>query len=138
MKKLDIKSILIIFFLLTTLFFGYRWFFGRNSASEERVKQLDAQFKELEKQKAENEKQILFWRKRFDSLQVDEERLKLELEKLTEKTRVAELEAEKSKGKLDKLRKEIMETRKKIEDFKKSPPVKTEEELLQSLKNKTK
>jgi hypothetical protein len=41
MKTLDIKSILVLFFLVISLFFGYKWLYGGNSESRKRVKELD-------------------------------------------------------------------------------------------------
>lgn len=138
MKTLDIKSILILFFLVISLFFGYKWFYGGNAESKKRIKELEKEYRDLEKQKKENEKSILFWKNRFDSLQVEGNRLQEELELLEKKTQEAEANAEKSKSTLDRLRKELAETREKIDSIKKDPPVKSEEDLLQSLKNKTK
>jgi chromosome segregation ATPase len=138
MKTLDVKSILVLFFLAISLFFGYKWLYGGNPESRKRVKELEKEFKELEKQKEENAKSILFWKNRFDSLQTEGNRLQEELKLLEKTTQEAEAAAEKSKSSLEKLRKELAETRKKIDRIKKDPPVKSEEALLQSLKNKTK
>lgn len=138
MKTLDIKSILVLFFLVISLFFGYKWLYGGNSESRKRVKELEKEFNELEKQKEENAKSILVWKNRFDSLQTEGNRLHEELKLLEKTTQEAEAAAEKSKSSLEKLRKELAETRKKIDKIKKDPPVKGEDALLQSLKNKTK
>jgi chromosome segregation ATPase len=134
MKKLDINSILIIFLLATSLFFGYKWYFERSSESKKRVKELEEKFREIQKQKAENLKEILFWRERFDSLRVEDSVLVGKIAQLEEKRKQAEIDANRSKANLQRLREELEKTRKKIEAFKKNPPNRSGDLLLQSLK----
>ena len=43
--KIDIKTILILVFILTTLIFGYKWFFTDNKAAKEKIKELEAEYK---------------------------------------------------------------------------------------------
>jgi F0F1-type ATP synthase membrane subunit b/b' len=50
----------------------------------------------------------------------------------------AEKEAKNSNAKFSKIKKELSETREKIEEYKKNPPNRTGESLLESIKNKTK
>jgi peptidoglycan hydrolase CwlO-like protein len=135
--KFDIKSILILVLLLTTLIFGYKWFFGSDSASAERIKQLEQEYKELEKKKKENEVQINALKASFDTLKLKDDSLKVELNRLEGETKHAEIVAAQSKNRLSKLQAELAETRHKIEEFKKSPPNREGDNLLQSLKNKT-
>ena len=135
--KLDLKSILILVLLLTTLIFGYKWFYSNDSASKERVKQLELEFKELEKKKLANNLEIDSLKNAFNLLKLEDARLKEELVKLENEARLAEITAAQSKEKLAKLRAELAETRRKIEEFKKNPPNRTGDVLIQSLKNKT-
>lgn len=135
--KLDLKSILILLLLATTLIFGYKWFFSSDSASKERVKQLELEFKELEKKKMENELKLNALKASFDILKSKDDSLKLEVSRLEKETVAAEISAAASKARFANLQAELAKTRRKIEEFKKNPPIKTEDELLQSLKNKT-
>ncbi len=135
--KLDVKSILILVLLAVSLFFGYKWFFGGNSEYKEKVKQLEKEFQELENQKKKVDLEISSWRAKFDSLSVEDNRLKQENIRLESQTRKAELEANKSKANLDRIKGDMKETQNKIEDFKKNPPNRTGDALLESLKNKT-
>jgi Tfp pilus assembly protein PilO len=136
--KLDLKSIFIIILLATTILFGYKWFFSGNKESKEIVKQLEKEFKELEKQKKSVDIDILQWRAKSDSLKTIDAKLKSELAKQEALTKAAEKEAKKSKDNLDKMRKDLEETRKNIEQIKNNPPNRTGDALLESLKNKTK
>jgi hypothetical protein len=136
--KLDIKSILILVLLGLTLLFGFKWFFSGDKASKERVKQLEQEFKQLESQKKLVDLEIATWIAKSDSLKKIDVKLQAELAKQEAETKKAEIDANKSKANLDKLRKEMEETQHKIDEFKKNPPNRTGDALLESLKNKTK
>lgn len=136
--KLDIKSILILILLGLTLLFGFKWFWSGDKASKERVKQLEAQFKELEAQKKAVDLEIITWRAKSDSLRQLDIKLQSEITKQELLTKKAELEANKSKANLDKMRQDLAETQHKIEEIKNNPPNRTGDALLESLKNKTK
>ena len=135
--KLDLKSILILVLLLTTLIFGYKWFYSNGSASKERIKQLELEFKELEKKKLANILEIDSLKNVFNLLKLEDARLKEELIKLENEARLAEITAAQSKQRFAELQAQLAETRRKIEEFKKNPPNRTGDALLQSLKNKT-
>jgi chromosome segregation ATPase len=134
--KLDIKSILILVLLGLTILFGFKWFLSGDSASKERVKQLELQFDSLQKQKAAVDIEINSWKAKSDSLKQLDIKLQSELVKQEAQTKKAEIEANKSKANLDKLRHDMAETKSKINDFKNHPPNRTGDSLLQSLKNK--
>lgn len=136
--KLDFKSIIILVLLGFVLFFGYSWLFTDNSGYKEKVKQLEKEYKELETKKKLVDKEIDQLKVKFDSLDVIDKKLQTEVVKLESEIRRAESEANKSKNKFLELQGELAENRKKIEDFKKNPPTKTGDALLESLKNKTK
>jgi|688.fasta_scaffold04263_21 septal ring factor EnvC (AmiA/AmiB activator) len=138
MNKDKIYLILISVLLLTSLIFGYKWFYSGNSASKERVKQLEAEFKELEKKKKESDTRIKYWETQFAALQAKSDSLNAEIDALEKQAKDAEVEAKKSKAKFEALSKQLAETRHKIEEFKKNPPNRTGDLLLESIKNKTK
>ncbi len=134
----DIKTILIIIFLVGSLFFGYQWYFQGNDGSKERVKELEKKFQQLEEQKKVVDIEITKWQKEFDSLKIKDEEKAKQLIKLSQDTRNAEAKANKSKAELDKLRLHLLEIQKKIEEFKKHPSNRQGDALLESIKNETK
>jgi chromosome segregation ATPase len=136
--KLDIKSIVIIVLLGFCLFFGYSWLFTDNSGYKEKVKQLEKEYRELEKKKRGVDIDIKLIREKYDSLDIIDKKLKSDIIKLESEIKKAETEASKSKTKFLELKRELSDTRQKIEDFKKNPPNRTGDALLESLKNKTK
>ena len=137
-SQLDIKSILILILLGLTLLFGFKWFFSGDKVSKERVKQLEQQFKDLENQKKFVDLEINSWRAKSDSLRQLDVKLQAELTRQEAQTKKAEIESNKSKANLDKLKHDLEETQHKIDEFKKNPPNRTGDALLESLKNKAK
>jgi chromosome segregation ATPase len=136
--KLDIKIILILVLLLFTLFFGYKWYFTDNSDYKGKINELKQQYQLLEEEKKENSLIIERYKVELDSIMEQDSLnlvriLYLELEVVE-----SEKKAEISKNKFHKLKKELEKTQKEIEEFKKSPPNRTGDDLLESIKNKTK
>lgn len=136
--KLDIKSILILILLLSTLIFGYKWFFTGDPASKERVKQLEIQNKELDQQNKLSDIKIGKLQNSFDSSVSVGIKLNKDVIQLEEKANKAEIEANITKFNLANIRKELNDTRKNIENLRNTQNTKTEGDLLQSIKNKTK
>ena len=135
--KLEIKNIIILVLLGFVLFFGYSWLFSDNSGYKEKVKQLEKEYGELENEKKMTDKEIKKLKLKYDSLDVLDKTIKKDLVRLENELKNAESKAKISKSQLLKLQSEISENRKKIADFKKNPPTKTDEALLESIKNKT-
>lgn len=136
--KLDFKSILIIILLSLTIFFGFKWYFQWNNGSKDKINQLEQKVEQLEKEKKIVDKEILLWKNRFDSIDVVNKKLEYNLYLQSEKTRLAELNANRTIQSLNKIRILMEESRKKIEDLKNNPPNRTGDFLLESIKNKTK
>ena len=113
------------------------WFLGSDSGSKERIHQLENNIAALEKKKQISEKNIAYWIKRFSNLQERQDSITLVIGRLEKEAITAETNANISKNKLETLKKELASTRKKIEDFKKNPPNRTGNSLLESIKNKT-
>lgn len=136
---LDIKTILILLFLTLTLIFGYKWYFsGSNTESKKRVKELEKEVIKLEEQKKVVDISIKKWEDRFDNLDkkdksIREDQLKIERELIK-----YIYSNNKDKEELELLKKRMVETLKKIEQFKKSPPDRTGLDLINSIKNNTK
>jgi peptidoglycan hydrolase CwlO-like protein len=136
--KLDIKSILILVLLGFSLFFGYSWYFRSDIGYKEKLKQLEIRNKVIEHQK-DSIKEILVKKEiEFIKLKKSESILELEIESLKIDILNAKRNANKSKAELDKIMKSLAETRRKIEDLKKNPPNRTGNDLINSIKIKTK
>lgn len=136
--KFDIKNTIILILLIVAIFFGYKWFIESDSGSKERVKQLEKEFAEMESKKKLTDLEINKWKSKFDTLQKEGDILKQENAKLEADVKKAETDAIKSKSNLDKIRREMIETKNKIEKLKRNPIKRTGDDLLQSIKNKTK
>ena len=136
--NLDIKSILILVLLGFTLIFGYKWYFSGDDASEEKLNQLQEQYDEIEKEKQESNKRLNDNAIIIDSLMVADSLNTERIALLEFNVGEAEDKAEESAGKLSEMQKQLADTRKKIEELKKNPPNRTGDDLLNSIKNKTK
>lgn len=136
MTKDKLYFIIIGVLLIFTLFFGYKWYFAGDSASAERIKTLEEEFKILEEKKKQSEQRELALRKGFDSLQVKNDSIEEQIVLLIKEAEVAERVADSSNENLKKMMEELKATRKKIEELKANPPFKKEEDLLESIKNK--
>jgi chromosome segregation ATPase len=134
--KLDLKSILIIILLLVSIVFASMWFFSGSDASKERIKQLETEFKKLETEKAATDSKIADWKSKYEDADRKDKQLELEVSRLKSDVKVAENKAKKSKQDLDKLQSGISENRREIENFKKNPPILSDDELLESLTKK--
>jgi chromosome segregation ATPase len=136
--KIDIKSILILILLGFTLIFGYKWYFSGNDGIEEKLNQLQVEYDEIENEKEESNKRLYDKSLFIDSLLVVDSLNNEKLSILEFNINEAEKEASVSNDKLNKLKKELSETRKKINEFKENPPNRVGDDLLNSIKNKTK
>lgn len=136
--KLDIKSILILVLLGFTLIFGYKWYFSGDDTSEEKLNQLQEQYDEIEKEKQESNKRLNDNSIIIDSLMLADSLNTERIALLEFNVREAEDKAEESAGKLSEMQKQLAATRKKIKELKKNPPNRTGDDLLNSIKNKTK
>jgi hypothetical protein len=134
--KIDLKSALILILLFSTLFFFFKWYSSDNSEYKKQIDLLKQENKKIIKMRdsindviSELQERNLALEQR--ALLIIEENMKLNRELQYEKNK-----ANKSKEELLKLLKEIAETKKKIEELKKNPPNRKEDELLNSLKKK--
>jgi chromosome segregation ATPase len=97
---------------------------SQNSALEENRKRLSLEFAKLKKELAELEEReaVLVQKILLQAAEIEE----------------AKMQADKSQSSLNKLQQELNKTRKKIEELEKSPANRDGDELLNSLKIKTK
>lgn len=136
--KLDIKSILILILLGFTLIFGYKWYFSGDGEIEEKLNQLQEQYDAIELEKQKSNKRLEDNALVIDSLMLADSLNNEKIALLEFNVREAEDEANESAGKLSKMKKELADTRRKIKELKENPPNRTGDDLLNSIKNKTK
>lgn len=138
---MNTRTLIIIAVVITIGFFAYKWSGGfgiKFGESEERVKELETKFGELEKQKAESDANVIKWKSSYDSLRGEGARLKTEVSKLHRETIEAQVTAAKSKLQLDSARVKSERLKTKIVELEKNPANRTGDELIESLKNKLK
>ena len=135
--KFDIKTILILILLAAATLFGLKWFFSGSDASKEKIKQLEAEYKKLEQDKAAADAKILVWQGKFNAADAKDKQLSAAVNRSKADAKLADEKAKKSKADLDKVLGGITENRKEIEALKKNPPVLSDDELLEALIKKT-
>jgi chromosome segregation ATPase len=130
---MDFKKIVIIFLLLSTIGFGLTWYFGGFDASKERVKELEEDYKKLEKEKEAAEAKIAAWKEIFEEKDKQDKKMTQEVINAKTDANVAKINAERAKSELSKLQSGMSQTRKEIEEMKNNPKVLTDDELLEEL-----
>ncbi len=137
--KLNFNKILILFILISTIVIGFTWYFGgfANTESKEKVKQLEKDFKKLESEKKEVEKQVAFWKEIYRLKDIEDKKLTIEVTNAKAEVMIARANAEKFQLELYKIKGDMLETRREIEELKNNPKVLTDEELLKDLVKNT-
>mgnify|MGYP003489321730 FL=1 len=131
--KLDFTKILILFLLVSTIGFGLTWYFGGFDASKERVKQLEEDYKKLEKEKEAAEAKITAWKEIFDKKDKEDKKMTQEVINAKTDANVAKINAERAKAELLKLQGGMSQTIKEIEEMRNNPKVLSDDELLEDL-----
>ena len=135
--KNELKNILVSVLPCMTLIFAYSWVFDDDGA-EEKVNAMKRELEELSLKKKESDRIIDSLGIEADRLKSQEQRFKSDISRLESEIRDAISRANLSAKNLDRIKKELAETRRKIEEFKKNPPNRTGDDLINSIKIKTK
>ncbi len=135
--KYDIKMIIIIILLLTSVLFGLNWYLSGDDVSKERVKKLEQDYKKLEEEKKLIDKNILYWKEKFNNSDIKDKKLQNEINKIKSDVKLAKDNADKSKKELDIIKGNARKVIEEIEEFKRNPKVLTDDELLEELTKKT-
>ena len=137
--KLDIKSMLILILLGFTLLFGYKWYFDTNNSEyKKELKELRNQNKVLQKERDSINYNLRVLELDLLKLTETEKQLTLKIDSLNIEIISAKINANKNKEEFNKLKKELADTKKRIEYLKNNPPNRTDDFLINSLKNKLK
>jgi predicted negative regulator of RcsB-dependent stress response len=135
--KYDIKTILVLVLLATTILFGYNWYFGDNG-DKDKIKELDEKYSKLEAEKKEKDLEIAKLHKSFVEKDALDKKHQKEILIARSETAKAIKIANESKRQLNELKTGLTKTKKEIEAFEKNPPNKEGDALLISIKNHTK
>jgi LysM repeat protein len=130
---MDFKKIVIIFLLVSTIGFGLTWYFGGFDASKQRVKQLEEEYKKLEKEKEAAEAKIAIWQDIYNKKDAEDKKLAIEVGTAKANAQRAKEDAENAKKDLSRLQGGMAKTRKEIEELRNNPKVLTDDELLEDL-----
>jgi septal ring factor EnvC (AmiA/AmiB activator) len=133
--KLDVKWIAILVLTGTCILFFGMWFF-KGSETKEKIKQLEKENLRIEKIRDSLDLANKYLSAEFDKIQkkIDERDRKIkDIEEHLLKTK-RDLDA--ANAIVNVYRKDLAETKKKIEELKKNPIKRDDEDLLKSLKEK--
>jgi hypothetical protein len=136
--KFDIKNIIILVLLLTSIGFGLNWYFSGNDKSKDKVKELEKELVKLDKDLKESNKRLKESESKSDSLQKITNKSQEEALAQAEKTRKAEAVVVKYKDELEKAKQNTNIVKDRIKQMEDKPANRTEQSLIESLKNKTK
>lgn len=138
--QIDSKSILIILLLVFSLFFGYKWYFSMDDRKEwkDKVEQLNKENKAIvdkrdSLQSSLNELKII-----YDDIVVKDSLLQIQISDLEKDIIDSKNKANRTVIELNKIKQEFEENKRKIEELINNPIDKSDNELIDSLKNKLK
>lgn len=137
MEKVDFKNIFIGVLLTLLIFISYNWYFKGDSDYKNQLNLLRDENKILQKTRDSLSLNILNLEFEFENLKRTEDSLLFKIELLDDELIIYKKRVSKTRKELDSLRNNLIETNKKIEDFKKTPPNRTGDALINSIKNKT-
>ena len=135
--KLDIKSILILVLLGFSLIFFYMWYFRGSDNYKDDLKKLKQENKELHEKRDSIQLHLNSLNDSFNELRKQDSLLKVKISDQELEIQKFKTKANASKEQLNKLLKEMEETRNKIQELKNNPPNRTGQDLINSLKIKT-
>lgn len=138
--QFDSKSILIIFFLGLSLFFGYKWYFttGNKKEYKEKVEKLQMDNKKIREVRDSLQTAFFDMQKQYQVIVEKDSLLRKEVIHLRQETIDLKNRAERTVNELKRLRIDLERVNKKIRELENNPPNKTDHELIESLKNKLK
>lgn len=119
--------------MILSIYFGYSWVMSKTD-SKITVEKLQDEYVRLFLKKKSNDDSIIKIQNEFSKLKQIESELRIENLRLLRDLQIAEKNANLSKSGLDKLKKDLDESRSKIDYMIKNPTYKTDEHLLESIR----
>lgn len=138
--QIDSKSILIILLLAFSLFFGYKWYFSMGDRNEwkDKVDQLNKENKALMDKRDSLQSSLNDLKIIYDDIVVKDSLLQIQISDLEKDIIDSKNKANRTVKELNKIKQELEENKRRIEELINNPIDKTDNELIESLKNKLK
>lgn len=136
-NTLDIKSIMIVILFLIAGIFFTQWYFGGENHRKERIA-LEKQNKKLQKQKEILASDFEKLQKKFEEDSTDLEKIKVDIKDLDLKLKDKEAQLVKANKDLKDFKAGISKTKAEIQELRDNPIKRTGDNLLESIKEKTK
>ena len=138
--QIDSKSILIILLLAFSLFFGYKWYFSMSDRKEwkDKVEQLNKENKALIDKRDSLQSSLNDLKIIYDDIVVKDSLLQIQISDLEKDIIDSKNKANRTVKELNKIKQELEENKRRIEELINNPIDKTDNELIESLKNKLK
>lgn len=138
MKKVDLKTVLIIVLFLLALLFGFMWFFSKNNKAQGKIDKLTDDNARLEEMNKKISEEINAYKVKCDSLSLIDKKYSKEYVILEKQNTILVNKSNAAEKELDRLQNKLYKNRQEIEYLKKHPSNRTGDELINSLKIKTK
>ena len=135
--KLDVKSWLIVVLLGFSLFFFYMWYF-RGPSTKDDIKSLKSDIIRIQKERDSLANARVILQKDFDILKNQDSLRSVEISNLDNNLITMQSQLDKTKSDFDKVRKDFEDSQLKFNQLKNTPPNRTGNDLINSIKNKTK
>jgi chromosome segregation ATPase len=134
--NIDYKSIFILLFLGLTILFGLKWYLGSNDNDfyKSRVKELRKENKELQIRRDSLSKENTILVSKLDSIVIKDSLLSIQIKVLSGDIEEYKRRSNITLIELSQIKKKLRESENKIKDFINNPPIKTEDEIIESLK----
>lgn len=132
-KKIDIKTTSIIILIITSLFFGYKWYFNDNNKTL--IKELHDQNAKIDAERKVIAHQLDSLKKENQKLTADKNTIEEKIIKINDLIDQYKKEGIKSKADLNNFKKSMDKINLEIENLIKNPSNKQDDELLISLRN---
>jgi septal ring factor EnvC (AmiA/AmiB activator) len=132
--KYDIKNIIILILLFVVGFLGYTWL--NSGESKEKIKQIEKEIKDIQIKRDSIQMENNKLKIQYNQLLQEDKNLQTILAQIEEENKRLNKEVEKSKKALFDFKSKFDYTRNKIDDIKKNPINRQDDELVNSLKNK--
>lgn len=135
--KIDTKSIVILLLLFALIFVGYKWWsnIGDKEFYKHQVEEIQQKYELLEIKRDSVDALVIDLEKELKILNEKNDSLSIEIDKSKERIAFLKSRMTISEKELVKLMDQLKEARQKIEDYRNNPPIKGDDELLNSLKN---
>jgi chromosome segregation ATPase len=137
--KIDLKTGLILLLLLFCIVFFSMWYLkGADSASKRELKRLKTEYKNLQKSRDSLDQVNIMLKDNFNDYQNKIDQRDSKIQSIEYQLSQAKIDLSQSKKDLSNMKTELTKTRKRVEDLKKNPIKREDDDLIESLKEKLK